>query len=84
MNNIPYFTGRNVPVEEIAKALNVPEEIIILGIEYDTLKFGKEIKLNGTKYFICPDKKVWEETGYFKSDTCTDFINDKELFDNHF
>ena len=66
MNNIPHFTGRNVPIEEIAKALSVPEEVVELGIEYDTLKFGTVIKDGRTKYFICPDKKVWEETGYFK------------------
>lgn len=66
MSNIPHFTGRNVPIEEIAKALDVPKDVIILGIEYDTLKFGTEIKFNGKKHYICPDKKVWEETGYFK------------------
>ncbi len=68
MNSIPQFTGRNVPIEEIAHVLDVPEEIVILGIEYDVLKFGTVIKNNGTKYFICPDKKVWEETGYFKEE----------------
>ncbi|MBQ8787487.1 MAG: hypothetical protein IJZ61_07615 [Oscillospiraceae bacterium] len=66
MSNIPHFTGRNVPIEEIATALSVPEDVIVLGIEYDTLKFGTIVRFGGTNYYICPDKKVWEETGYFK------------------
>ena len=35
---LPPFTGRNVPIIEIAKAIN----------------------------YYCPDRKVWEETGYLQ------------------
>ena len=44
--NHPDFTGRNVPITEIAKAM----------------KLDKSSEYN----YYCPDKKVWEETGYFK------------------
>lgn len=66
MSCIPHFTGRNVPIEEIAQVLNVPVDVIIIGIEYETLRFGTLIENEGKKYYVCPDKKVWEETGYFK------------------
>lgn len=66
MNTIPHFTGRNVPLQEISQALDIPEEVIAFGIECEELFFGTAIKFGGKSYFICPDKKVWEETGYFK------------------
>ena len=38
--DLPAFTGRNVPIKEIASAFS----------------------------YYCPDKKVWEETGYFNKE----------------
>lgn len=66
MNNTPRFTGRNVPTEEIANTLAIPVDVIECAIVYGDLKFGTAIRQEGTTYYICPDKKVWEETGYFK------------------
>lgn len=66
--NIPKFTGRNVPVAEIALALGIPKEVIEFGLECEELHFGVVLRYDGKKHFICPDKKVWEETGYFKED----------------
>jgi len=68
MNTIPHFTGRNVPLEEISQALGIPADIIAFGIECEALSFGTAIKNSGKSYFICPDKRVWEETGYFKEE----------------
>lgn len=68
--NTPNFTGRNVPLKEIAKAINKDVKFVRLGLQKGFLKFGVAEKINGTNSYsyYCPDKKVWEETGYFKSD----------------
>ena len=67
---LPHFTGRNVPISEIAKATNKDVRFIRLGIQSGLLKFGVAQKVEGSQLFsyYCPDKKVWEETGYFNSD----------------
>lgn len=64
---LPSFTGRNVPIPEIAKAINKDIRFIRLGIQNGLLKFGVAQKVPGSHIFnyYCPDKKVWEETGYF-------------------
>ena len=50
----PKFTGRNVPITEIAKAIGKD-------VGY-AMKLDKSSEYN----YYCPDKKVWEETGYFR------------------
>ncbi len=66
--DLPAFTGRNVPIKEIAKAIGKDAQYVRVGIQQGILKFGVAIKLEGSNEYnyYCPDKKVWEETGYFK------------------
>ena len=65
----PKFTGRNVPITEIAKAIGKDAQYVRVGLQKGILKFGYAMKLDqSSEYsYYCPDKKVWEETGYFKS-----------------
>jgi hypothetical protein len=65
---LPHFTGRNVPIAEIAKAMGKDSQYIRVGLQKGILKFGYAYKKdNSTEYnYFCPDKKVWEELGYFK------------------
>ncbi|MCM1060618.1 MAG: hypothetical protein NC452_10005 [Eubacterium sp.] len=64
--NIPNFTGRNVPIEEISAVSGLTVEQIQDGIMCEEFRFGYAIGIGKGKYdFYCPDKKVWEETGYF-------------------
>ncbi len=67
---LPPFTGRNVPIAEIAKAIGKDAQYIRVGLQQGIFKFGYAVKLeNSTEYnYYCPDRKVWEELGYF----CTD------------
>ncbi len=66
---MPAFTGRNVPIAEIARAIGKDAQYIRLGLQKGILKFGYAMKMeNSSEYnYYCPDKKVWEETGYFKA-----------------
>lgn len=65
---LPKFTGRNVKINEIAKATGKDPNYIRIGLQQGFLKFGTAVKLDGSSeynyYFL--DKKVWEETGYFR------------------
>lgn len=65
---LPVFTGRNVPISEIAKAMGKDAQYVRVGLQKGILKFGHAFKLgNSSEYnYYCPDKKVWEETGYYK------------------
>ena len=65
---LPEFTGRNVPINEIARAIGKDCQYVRVGIQQGILKFGVAMKLNESKEYsyYCPDRKVWEETGYFK------------------
>ncbi len=64
----PVFTGRNVPITELAKAMGKDPQYIRIGLQRGIFKFGYVIKKDDSTEFnyYCPDKKVWEETGYFK------------------
>lgn len=66
--DLPAFTGSNVPIKEIAKAIGKDAQYVRVGIQQGVLKFSVAIKLEGSNEYnyYCPDKKVWEETGYFK------------------
>ena len=66
--NLPEFTGRNVPIMELSKAIGKDAQFIRIGLQKGILKFGYAMKRDNSSEFnyYCPDKKVWEETGYFK------------------
>lgn len=65
--DLPSFTGRNVPITEVAKAIGKDAQYVRVGLQMGVLKFGHAIKMeNSSEYnYYCPDRKVWEETGYF-------------------
>ena len=65
--DLPAFTGRTVPIKEIASAIGKDAQYVRLGLQQGILKFGAAIKVgNSNEYsYYCPDKRVWEETGYF-------------------
>lgn len=67
---LPNFTGRNVPIAELSKATGKDPQFIRIGLQKGLLKFGYALKRDNSSEFnyYCPDKKVWEETGYFKGD----------------
>ena len=66
---LPAFTGRNVPITELSKAIGKDAQFIRIGLQKGILKFGYAMKRDNSSEFnyYCPDKKVWEETGYFRS-----------------
>ena len=68
--NTPCFTGRNVPISEIAKASGKDPQFIRIGLQKGILKFGYALrKDNSSEYnYYCPDKQVWEQLGYFKDE----------------
>ena len=65
--NQPKFTGRNVPIGELAKVIGKDAQFIRIGLQKGILNFGYALKKENSSEFnyYCPDKKVWEETGYF-------------------
>ena len=66
---LPAFTGRNVPIAELSKAIGKDAQFIRIGLQKGILKFGYAMKRDNSSEFnyYCPDKKVWEDTGYFRS-----------------
>lgn len=66
---LPAFTGRNVPITKLSKAIGKDAQFIRIGLQKGILKFGYAMKRDNSSEFnyYCPDKKVWEETGYFRS-----------------
>lgn len=72
----PKFTGRNVPITEIAKATGKSQQFIRIGIQKRILQFGYALKQEGSSEYnyFCPDKKVWEETDYFKDMSNDDVV----------
>ena len=63
---LPKFKGRNVPITEIAKVMGKDAQYIRIGLQQGIFKFGYAFKLkDSSEYnYYCPDRKVWEETGY--------------------
>lgn len=57
--DLPAFTGRNVPLKEIASAIGKEAQYVRLGIQQGLLKFGTTIKVGSSNEFsyYCPDKK---------------------------
>ncbi len=70
----PKFTGRNVSISEISQATGKTPQLIRVGLQRGIFNFGWALKNDGSTEFTyyCPDKKVYEETGYFKGD----FVNE--------
>ena len=68
---LPGFTGRNVPIAEIAKAMHKDAQNVRIGLQRGILKFGVAIKLDDSNEYnyYCPDRKVWEEIGYFQPES---------------
>ena len=77
---MPYFTGRNVPLDEIAAAIGLSVETVRNELICGDFSFG--ILINGKRdesaVFYCSDKKVWEETGYFNDKFAIGEQNDHE------
>ena len=69
-NKTPNFTGRNVPIREIAQAAGKDPQYIRIGLQKGIFRFGYAFKKDGSSEYnyFCPDKKVWEEIGYFLSE----------------
>ena len=65
---LPEFTGRNVSILELSKAIGKDAQFIRIGLQKGILTFGFALKKDNSSEFnyYCPDKKVWEETGYFR------------------
>lgn len=65
--NAPKFTGRNVKITEISKAVGKSDMFLREGLKRGIFHFGYAIQKGpGKNYsFYCPDKLVWEELGYF-------------------
>lgn len=74
------FTGRNVSIAEIAAATSKSQQFIRVGLQKGILKFGYAYKVNSDKVYsyYCPDKLVWEQTGYFRD--VMGIHNEKEVF----
>ena len=72
---LPPFTGRNVPITEIAKAIGKDAHYVRIGIQQGILKFGVAMKMGDSNEFsyYCSDRKVWEETGYFNASLYSPF-----------
>ena len=66
--DLPPFTGRNVPIAEIAKAMRKDAQYVRLGLQQGIFHFGYALKQENSSEFnyYCPDQKVWEEIGYFQ------------------
>ena len=65
----PSFTGRNVPIDEISKVTGKSPTFLREMLKRGIMHFGYALKNEETSSFsyFCPDKLVWEETGYFNS-----------------
>lgn len=68
-NTYPPFTGRNVPLEEIAAATGLPLEDIQKAVQDGDFEFAVFLGNKKENHIYCSDKKVWEEIGYFRSET---------------
>lgn len=71
---LPRFTGRNVPLKEIALASGIAVAAIRRGLRDGTLDFGYVLRSESGEQFryYCPDKLVWERLGYFSPEAPAD------------
>lgn len=63
----PTFTGRDVPISELAQATGKSAEFLKRGLREGIFDFGYVMKSeSGNQYrYFCPDKLIWEKLGYF-------------------
>lgn len=63
----PTFTGRDVPISELAQATGKSAEFLKRALREGIFDFGYVMKSeSGNQYrYFCPDKLVWEKLGYF-------------------
>ena len=56
---LPPFTGRNVPITEIAKAIGKDAHYVRIGIQQGILKFGVAMKMGDSNEFsyYCSDRR---------------------------
>lgn len=61
------FTGRDVPISELAQATGKSADFLKRGLREGIFDFGYAMKSeSGNQYrYFCPDKLVWEKLGYF-------------------
>lgn len=66
-SNAPNFTGRNVPINEIAEVSGKSPRYIREGLKQGIFQFGYAIRSKDKSIYsyYCPDKLVWEHLGYF-------------------
>lgn len=72
--NYPKFTGRNVPIMEIAKATRKNPQFIRVGIQRGILPFGIAMKNEGSSeytYYVS-DKELFLAIGYFNDKAAID------------
>ena len=53
----PKFTGRNVPITEIAKAIGKDAQYVRVGLQQGILKFGYAMKLDKRIQLLLPRQK---------------------------
>lgn len=72
-----------VPISEISAAIGKSQQFIRIGLQKGILKFGYAYKVNSEKVhsYYCPDKLVWEQTGYFRD--IDSIQNTKEVLYNY-
>ena len=70
LNNNLNFTGRNVPVAEVAKATGKSAQYIRAGLQQGILKFGFALKVNNSSRFdyYIPDYLLYQYTGHYNPD----------------
>lgn len=70
----PKFTGRNFSIAEIAEATGKTAQLIRVGLQRGVFNFGYAFINDGSKEYnyYCPDRKVYEEIGYFKGEYLED------------
>lgn len=49
--DLPAFTGRNVPIKEIASAIGKDAQYVRLGLQQGILKFGSAIKVGNSNEY---------------------------------
>lgn len=64
---LPKFTGRNVPIKELAEAIGKDANYIRIGLQegWFPVGFAQKIGSSSSYSYYCPDKMVYEVTGYF-------------------
>lgn len=65
--SVPAFTGRDVPLNEIAQATGKSENFLRRGLREGVFDFGYALKSeNSDRYsYFCPDRLVYLKLGYF-------------------